>query len=106
MEGVVYMIKHIVMWNVKDNVNGNSKLESSKLVKERLEDLKSYIEEIVSLEVGINIVEGDQAKDLVLNSEFASLEDLDIYQKHPAHVEAVKFASQFLESRVVIDYEV
>lgn len=100
------MIKHIVMWELKDNVEGRSKLENAKLVKNRMEALKKDIKEIINIEVGINIVEGEQAKDLVLNSEFASLDDLDIYQKHPAHLEAVKFAGLFLESRVVIDYEV
>lgn len=100
------MIKHIVMWKLKDDVEGRSKLENSKLVKESMEGLKKDIKEIISIEVGINIVEGDQAYDLVLNSKFASLGDLDIYQKHPAHVEVVKFASPLLESRVVIDYEV
>ena len=100
------MIKHIVMWKVKDNVEGRTKLESAKLVKERIEGLKKDIKEIVNIEVGINIVEAEQAYDLVLNSEFENLEDLDIYQKHAAHVEVVKFVGQFLESRVVIDYQV
>ena len=100
------MIKHIVMWKIREGMEGRSKLENGKLIKENMEALKKEIKEIINIEVGINIVEAEQAYDLVLNSEFASLEDLNIYQKHPAHVEAVKFAGPFLECRVVIDYEV
>lgn len=100
------MIKHIVMWKIKENVEGRSKLENGKLVKDRMEALKNEIKEIINIEVGLNIVEAEQAYDIALYSEFASLEDLNIYQKHPAHLEVVKFAGQFLESRVVIDYEV
>ena len=100
------MIKHIVMWKIKENVEGRSQLENGKLVKDRMEALKNEIKEIINIEVGLNIVEAEQAYDIALYSEFASLEDLNIYQKHPAHLEVVKFAGQFLESRVVIDYKV
>ena len=100
------MIKHIVMWKIKENVEGRSKLENAQIVKESIEDLKKDIKEIMNIEVGINMVEGEQAHDIILNSEFASLEDLDIYQKHPAHLEVVKLIGPFLESRVVVDYEV
>lgn len=100
------MIKHIVMWKIRENLEGRSKLENAKLVKDTLEALKDDIKEIINIEVGVNIVEAEQAYDVVLNSEFASLEDLNVYQKHPNHLEAVKLISPILESRVVIDYEV
>ena len=100
------MIKHIVMWNIKENVEGRTKLENGKIIKEKMEELKDLIEEIVTLEVGINIVEGKGARDLVLNAEFNNLEDLDIYQKHPDHVKLVEFVGPYLENRAVIDYEI
>lgn len=100
------MIKHIVMWNIKDNIEGRTKLDNAKFIKEKMEQLKDFIEEVVTLEVGINIVEGEATKDLVLNAEFASLEDLNIYQEHPNHLEIVKLVKPYLEGRVVIDYEI
>lgn len=93
------------MWKVKDNVDGKTKLENAKIIKEEIEGLKKDIKEIISLEIGINIVEGGQAYDIVLDSQFASIEDLSIYQKHPNHLEVVKSLGKLLESRVVIDYE-
>ena len=99
------MIRHIVMWKIKENVEGRSKLEDAKIVKKALEDLKNDIKEIISIEVGIIVVEGEGAYDIVLNAEYASLEDLVTYQKHPAHVEVVKNISQYLEPKVFVDYE-
>lgn len=99
------MIKHIVMWKIKEDVEETSKLESAKIVKETIEALKKDIKEIINLEVGINIIEGEGAYDIILNAEFASLEDLGIYQKHPAHVAVVKIISQYLEAKVFVDYE-
>lgn len=100
------MIKHIVMWRIEENLEGKSKLENAKFVKDSMEALKNEIKEIINIEVGINIVEAEQAYDLVLNSEFANLEDLNIYQKHPSHVKVVDLVKPLLNSRVVIDYEV
>lgn len=99
------MIKHIVMWKIKDNGNGKSKLENAKMIKEAIEVLKEDIKEIINIEVGINVIEGNEAYDIVLDSQFASIEDLKTYQKHPVHVEVVKSLADLLGSKVVVDYE-
>ncbi len=75
------MIKHIVMWKLKDEAEGNSKAENAKIIKNSLEDLKGKINEIIHLEVGIDVNKSEQAYDVVLYSTFNSLEDLDSYQK-------------------------
>lgn len=99
------MIKHIVMWKIKGNVDGNTEIESSKIVKAMLESLKEKIEEIVELNVGINILESNASYDLVLDSKFQTIEDLNIYQKHPHHLKVGKEIAKYIESRVVVDYE-
>lgn len=100
------MIKHIVMWKLKDNAEGKDKLENARIIKEELEALTKDIKEIVNIEVGINIVEDAGAYDLVLYSEFANQDDLNIYQKHPAHVKVAEYIGKVRESRVVVDYEI
>lgn len=99
------MIKHIVMWKIKEDVDGNTKRESSNIVKDMLESLKGNIQEIVELNVGINILESDSSYDLVLDSKFKTVEDLNIYQKHPDHLKVGKDITKYVESRVVVDYE-
>ncbi|OLS02509.1 Dabb family protein [Tissierella creatinophila] len=99
------MIKHIVMWKIKEDVDGNTKIESSKIVKDMLESLKEDIQEIVELNVGINIVENDSSYDIVLDSKFKSIEDLNTYQKHQDHLKVGKAIAKYIESRAVVDYE-
>jgi hypothetical protein len=100
------MIKHIVMWKLKDNAEGASKEENAKKIKTIIEALKGKIPQIKHIEVGANVLPSDAAYDVALYSEFASLQDLDIYQKHPEHVAVVGFVKTVVSSRVVADYQV
>ncbi len=98
------MIKHIVMWTLKEEAEGCTKKECAVRAKQLLEDLQQHIPQIVSIEVGINFNGSDFAYDLVLYSEFKSLEDLQIYQAHPKHLEAAAFIGSIVQSRAVCDY--
>lgn len=64
------MIKHIVMWRLKEFAEGKSKLENANIIKINLEDLKHRIDEVKLIEVGVNINNSQQAYDVVLYSEF------------------------------------
>lgn len=99
------MIKHIVMWKLKDNAQGSTKEENSKRIKRELEALKGVIKELVDIEVGINVEPSDAAFDLVLYSVFNSKEDLDSYQNNPNHLKVAGFIRSVKEDRVVVDYE-
>lgn len=96
------MVKHIVMWNIKDSEN---KEEVLKTLKEKLEALKGDIQEIQNIEVGFNYNPSDAAHDVVLYSEFNSKEDLDAYVIHPAHVAVGQYVRSVVKDRVVVDYE-
>lgn len=98
------MVKHIVMWKLKDNYLGQSKNEIAKEVKRRLESLKNIINEVRTIEVGINEIQAEQAYDLVLYTEFYSQEDLSFYQTHPEHLKVVEYIRQVNKKRVVVDY--
>lgn len=100
------MIKHIVMWKLKDEYVGKAKTELAKEIKTRLENLKNIIDEIETIEVGINFMVSDQVYDLVLYSVFKDKEDLYKYQNHPEHVKVVELIKKVNDKRVVVDYEV
>lgn len=99
------MIKHIVMWRLKDYARGASKEENAKKLKSSLESLKDEINEIKHIEVGIDINRSDAAFDVVLYSEFDSVEDLQAYQRHPEHMKIVGFVNEIRLERAVVDYE-
>lgn len=98
------MIKHIVMWKLKENADGRSKAENIQIMKSMLEALKDKVPEIVKVEVGINIEGSDMGFDLVLYSEFEDLQGLEIYQNHPDHLVVKEFVAKVREKRAVVDY--
>ena len=99
------MIKHIVLWKLKDSAEGATREENTKKMKAGLEALKAKIPQIGHLEVGINVISSDAAYDVALYSEFVSEKDLDSYQKHPEHLKIADFIGKIRESRVVVDYK-
>ena len=100
------MIKHIVMWKLKDFAEEANKAVNAQKIKELLESLKDKIKEIKHIEAGINIINSDAAADVALYSEFECMEDLNIYQKHPWHQKIVQFIRNTCAERRVVDYEV
>jgi len=94
------MIRHIVMWKLKEE----NKAENALLLKEKLENLIGLIPEIKELEVGININTDSGCCDAVLNSVFISLSDLEKYQKNPLHKEVSEFCKNIRLDRTVVDY--
>lgn len=105
-EEVKNLIKHIVMWKLKEVAEGKSKLENANIIKMSLEDLQNKIDQINMIEVGVNINNSKQAYDVVLYSEFENIEDLNLYQNHPEHLKVGEFINKVKDERVVADYEV
>jgi len=99
------MIKHIVMWRLKEKARGAIKEENARAMKARLEVLPAVIPEIRRLEVGLNIKDSERAADVVLYSEFDSPEALAAYIGHPAHQEVVAFVREIASETRVVDYQ-
>jgi len=99
------MIKHIVMWKLKDEAHGNDKATNAVLIKEKLEDLNGKIEGLLKVEVGIDFLGGGNF-DVVLFSELSKREDLDVYQNHPLHQAVLPFIREAVVDRKAVDYEI
>lgn len=102
------MIKHIVLWKLKDTAEGRSKLENAVELKRQLENLNGKVPGLIFLEVGINLLEshsGDES-DVILYSEFEDRASLEAYHVHPEHQKIVPFAKAVRAERRVLDYEV
>lgn len=94
------MIKHIVMWKLKDD----NKLENAQKIKKLLEGLNGVVDVIESLEVGINHNATASAYDVVLVGEFKDDKALSLYQTHPKHIAAGEFIKTVTIDRKVVDY--
>lgn len=101
------MIKHIVMWTVKDEAGGKSKAENLARMKALLEDLPAKIPFVEDLEVATTgVFEAVPATDVILYTSFLTKEDLKAYAVHPEHLKVVEFIKTVAAERRVIDYEV
>jgi hypothetical protein len=99
------MIKHIVMFNLKTFETEIEKQKAILEIKSNLEKLPSLISEIKHFEIGINKVESERAADIVLISEFNSIDDLKTYTVHPEHVKVAEIILKLRERSTVVDFE-
>jgi len=98
------MIKHIVMWKLKEVAECGDRAQNARKMKHDLEALKTKIPQIRHIEVGINSIPSEASYDVALYSEFENEQDLDIYQKHPEHLKVAEFVATVRERRAVVDY--
>jgi len=99
------MIKHIVVWKLKERAEEKSKAENARLLKRELESLVGKIPAIRKFEVGINFNPTPDAYDMSVVSEFATKEDLDGYLNHPEHQRVAGLLKRLRDTRIVVDYE-
>jgi hypothetical protein len=92
------MIKHIVIWPMKDEVTAEQQAE----MKAKLEVLTSTIPEAKVIEVGID----DENGSMSLYSAFDSAEDLATYQAHPDHQAVLPLVRSLVAGRAVCDYTI
>ena len=98
------MVKHIVLFKLKDEVPEAEKLVVMNKFKEAIEALPAVIPVIRKIEVGLNTNPGETWH-IALYSEFDNLDDVKFYATHPLHVAAGKIIAEAKESRACVYYE-
>lgn len=79
------MVKHIIIWNLKDEYSTEEKAMWKEKIKTGLEDLQGKIDGIISIKVYSNFLDGSSG-DIILDSTFESVEALNAYQTNPLHM--------------------
>ena len=97
------MIRHIVMWRLKDTPN---KAANAVRIKQLLESLRGRIPGLLKIEVGIDFSAGDASADLALLSEFSDRAALDLYQRHPLHAQMKPEIGSMTAERRVVDHQI
>jgi len=94
------------MFKLKSSFSKEEKEKNLKQLREMLDALPTHINEIKHFETGMNVSGSPAAFDLVLVSEFESLETLEAYRVHPEHVKVLDFVSRVKEATHVVDYNI
>lgn len=99
------MIKHIVLWRLKEQAENRTKMENARRIQTQLQALNGKIPGLIKLEVGINFAMDECSADIVLYSEFESRAALENYHSHPDHVAIKPLVLACRSERRVADYE-
>ena len=93
------MIKHIVLFKMKEK-------KDIPRAAEALNALKGRIDGMTDLEVGVDFLHSERSFDLALTTMHIDRAALDFYQAHPLHQPVKKLMAEIRESSVACDYEV
>ena len=97
------MVKHIILWKLKNEHNNE---EVKQGIKSNLEDLLGKIPGLTEIKVQTKSLASSNA-DVMLYSVFENEAALKGYATHPNHVYvADTFVRPFTETRLCLDFEV
>lgn len=100
------MVKHVILWQLKDELSDSEKAEVKNGIKVGLEALKGKIPGLIEIRVEINPLASSNA-DVMLDSMFENEESLKGYAVHPEHVAVADGKVRpYTKSRVCMDFEV
>ena len=98
------MLKHIVFIKLNESYSEQGKEHVLEKIEQILNELPKYIDEIITLETGINFSSRPTAFDLSLSVNFKDKTDLNTYQVHPKHQEALAYLGSLDLKTAVVDY--
>jgi hypothetical protein len=99
------MLKHIVMWKLKEHAEGAGRAANAVKLKTLLDACDKLVPGMLKLEVAIAEPGLEATYDVVMYSEFADKAALDAYQEHPQHVALKPFVIAVREARQCMDYQ-
>lgn len=100
------MVKHVILWKLKEELSAQEKAERAAKIKEMLEGLVGKVPGLVSVKVVTNGLASSNA-DVMLDSVLESEEALKGYAVHPEHVAvADTYVRPYTQVRMCMDYEV
>lgn len=80
------MIRHVILWQLKDELSDEKKEELKKEIKEKLEALPGQVPGLLYVKVCTDPLPSSNT-DIFLDSAVEDDKALDIYQNFPAHVD-------------------
>ena len=97
------MIKHIVLFKLKNDIEPSQKEVLKQDFKRALEAFSGKIDCLRSIEVGLND-NPEESFDIALTTTFDTFDDLRHYANHPDHLAAAAIIKEAKEARACVDY--
>jgi len=94
------MLVHIVCWKYKPEITEQQR----EAHRAKLKNLPSVIPDILSFQVGADMLHLERSFDTGLVAAYADRAALDAYTVHPEHQEAAALGKQIAEKVVSVDF--
>ncbi|MBR4085400.1 MAG: Dabb family protein [Lachnospiraceae bacterium] len=100
------MVKHVILWQLKDELSAEEKESVKTGIKTGLEGLQGQIDGLVEIKVQTDCLASSNV-DVMLDSTFTDEASLKRYAVHPAHVEVADTKVRpYTKTRACMDYEI
>ncbi len=101
------MVKHVILWTLKDEFSESEKKQIKKEMKEELEGLVGKVPGLIDMKIYTNGLETSKNAEVMLDSTLESFEALKAYAIHPEHVKvADEKVRPYTASRSCLDFEI
>ncbi len=94
------MLTHIVVWKYRPEITEEQREEHRSLLK----NLVNFIPEIISLNVGADILDLPRSYDTGLVATFADRRALDIYTENPEHQKVAALGKEIAQHVASVDF--
>jgi len=103
---VIIMIRHIVIYNLKNELSETEKESIKAAIKEGLEGLNGKIPGLIEMKIH-TVGTAGTSTDYMLESIFESAEALKAYKSNPLHLDIANTKVRpFIETRSCFDFEI
>ena len=100
------MVKHVILWQLKDELTAEEKATIKKEMKESLEALVGKIPGLLEMKIQTEGLPSSNAE-VMLDSSFEDESALKVYATHPEHVAVADGKVRpFTKARFCLDFEV
>lgn len=98
------MIRHVIIWELKEDLAGEGRLAAKAEIKKELEALAGRIDGLREIHVYTELLASSNG-DIMLDAVFESEEALAGYQVHPEHLKAAETVKKAVCRRSCADFE-
>ena len=101
------MVKHVILWQLKDELTAEEKVTVKAEMKEALEDLVGKIPGLLDVKVYTEGLESSKNAEVMLDTTFTDEAALKVYAVHPEHVAVADGKVRpFTKYRACLDFEI
>lgn len=94
------MLTHIVIWKYKPEISEDQRAEH----RRQLKNLVKFIPEIISLNVGADVLDLPRSYDTGLVATFADRQALDVYTENAEHKAVAALGKEIAQHAASVDF--